>query len=166
MHIWAFKPTSDDFVDIFKGLFILQVCYVVELTLVKCSILSFYWRIFKVSSIRYPIYILYTIVIVWGVSTVSEQWLIMYTPHLRVSANTTVQLITICLQCIPINGFWDKSIHASCKINTHKFFEGYIIPNIIVDVFLLALPVPYIWRLKISQSSKAFLCGLFLLGGL
>ena len=72
-HIWALRPSPDDYKSLLMGLFILQVSYIVELVLVKCSILLFYWRIFRVSSIRYPIYILFVIVTLWGLATVSDR---------------------------------------------------------------------------------------------
>ena len=70
-HIWALKPRPENFTSLFKGLLILQLTYIVEIMLVKCAILAFYWRIFNVSSIRYPIYTLLGIVITWGIATVS-----------------------------------------------------------------------------------------------
>ena len=69
-HIWAIQPTSWNYESLYKGLFILQVIYITEIVLVKMSILLFYWRIFQVSSIRWPIYILSVVIMLWGVSTV------------------------------------------------------------------------------------------------
>jgi hypothetical protein len=144
-HIWAIKPSPENFRNLFKGLFVLQVTYIIEIVLIKCSILAFYWRIFNVSSIRYPIYSLFTIVILWEVATVRTIKLVRYS---TLTHYIVTKFLVICLQCIPINGLWDKSIQAACKIDNKKFYLGNIIPNIMVDVLLLILPAPYVWRLN------------------
>lgn len=74
-------------------------------------------------------------------------------------------LLVSIFSCHPINGFWDITIPSVC-INTRNFFIGNSVPNICMDVFILALPVRKVWHLKISLKSKIAVSGLFLLGGL
>ena len=50
-------------------------------------------------------------------------------------------------------------------INTLHYFLGIQIPNIIIDVAIMALPLPWIFRLKITLSQKIALSGIFTLGG-
>ena len=76
------------------------------------------------------------------------------------------QLLIILLQCIPLRGFWDKSIQATCGVDDYKFFQGNSIPNIITDLILLALPMPSVWALQITRSQKISLAMVFVLGGL
>ena len=40
------------------------------------------------------------------------------------------------------------------------------VPNVIVDLFLLVLPLPYIWKLQIKTSQKVLVAGAFIMGGL
>ena len=54
-----------------KGLFISEVSYTIIICSIKFSLLAFYWRIFKQSKIRVPIYILGAIVSCWGIAVVS-----------------------------------------------------------------------------------------------
>ena len=67
--------------------------------------------------------------------------------------------------CNPIRGFWDVTIPSTC-IDTRKFFLGNSIPNIIMDVTILGLPMPQVWNLQMSLKQKLLVSVLFLLGGL
>ncbi|RYC60118.1 hypothetical protein CHU98_g6089 [Xylaria longipes] len=83
--------------------------------------------------------------------------------------NSSIKLpvaIMSVLQCVPTRGFWDKAIEAACNVDSQKFLFGISIPNILIDVALLALPIPYVIKLNVSKSQKRVLVSLFLLGGL
>ena len=54
-----------------KGLFISEICYTGIICSIKFSLLAFYWRIFKQSKIRIPLYVIGTIVSCWGIAVVS-----------------------------------------------------------------------------------------------
>ena len=58
-----------------KTIFVLEIAselfFAWAITFVKCSILAFYWRIFNVTSIRKPIFIVLAMVITWIVAGVS-----------------------------------------------------------------------------------------------
>ena len=43
-------------------------------------------------------------------------------------------------------------------------YLGASIPNVITDVLLLVLPLPYVWNLQAPVSQRAILAGMFLLG--
>ena len=68
-HIWTGPP--DAAVAWAKGLFVSEVSYTCIICSVKFSLLAFYWRIFKQSKIRIPIYVLAAVVSAWGVAVVS-----------------------------------------------------------------------------------------------
>lgn len=55
---------------------------------------------------------------------------------------------------------------ANCIVDDYAFFVGIAVPNIITDVALLVLPLPYIWRLHRAKSQKIALVGIFMLGSL
>ena len=67
--------------------------------------------------------------------------------------------------CVPINGFWNKSIKAKC-ISTKAFDLQYAIINIVLDIIILALPIRMVSGLHLTRSSKIGLMLLFLMGGL
>ena len=58
--------------DALLGFFISQICWVVVLWVVKCSILAFYWRLFSRNSrlTRFLIWTIATITMCWGVAVV------------------------------------------------------------------------------------------------
>lgn len=70
-HIWTGPPDAGEAWA--KGLFISEVSYTCIICSVKFSLLAFYWRLFKQSKIRIPIYILGTIVSCWGIAVVSPR---------------------------------------------------------------------------------------------
>ncbi|KAL2864488.1 putative integral membrane protein [Aspergillus lucknowensis] len=127
----------------FLNLFVCEILYTFSICFTKYSILLFYWRIFKKTSIRIPIYILTFLVTGWGLGV----------------------LFTTIFQCIPTRGFWDKSITAHCGVNINNFFIGNAVPNIITDWVLLILPLPYVWNIQRSAIQKTAICGVFALGG-
>ncbi|RYP41312.1 hypothetical protein DL769_011578 [Monosporascus sp. CRB-8-3] len=127
------------------GLFTAELTYTGVIIFVKFSILALYWRIFnKSGSIKLPIGILTAAVLMWGIA---------------------VFFLTL-LQCIPTRGYWDKTIEASCNVDSQMFLFAISIPNILIDVTLLVLPVPYVIRLNVSKSQKRAIISMFLLGGL
>ena len=75
-----------------------------------------------------------------------------------------VFLVSI-FQCNPIRGAWDLTVPATC-IPLPKFCLSNAVPNIIMDVIILALPIPNVWTLQMSMRQKYVVSALFLLGGL
>lgn len=109
----------------------------------KFSILALYWRLFKVAHIKIAVYVVAVVVTCWGVAV----------------------LLIICLQCIPLRGFWDKTIQATCGVDDYKFFIGNSIPNILTDFALLSIPIRPVWKLQVAKSQKVTLTLMFLMGG-
>jgi len=148
-HIWVTPPDSVRAWAL--SLFIAELGYFFTIVFVKWSILAFYWRSFHVRrSIRIPIWTLATVVGLWG---------------------TAVILVTI-FQCQPTQAFWmrfdpDNPLPPSqyhCGVNDNKFFYGNAIPNIVTDIAMLMLPVPYIYTLQLRSGQKLALAGIFLVG--
>lgn len=80
-------------------------------------------------------------------------------------AYTVAGVFVVIFQCEPVHGFWDITIKATC-IN---FSVPAIILasfNVITDFLTLALPMPLIWKLRMSSGRKLQMTGIFLLGGL
>ncbi|KAI9035645.1 Phosphotransferase enzyme family protein [Aspergillus affinis] len=140
-HIQTFGPNATE--EAYIGLFSCELTYTGVIVLVKFSILALYWRIFNKTNIKIPISILATAVCMWGIA---------------------VFLLTL-LQCVPTRGLWDHSIDASCNVDSQKFLFAISIPNILIDVTLLVLPVPYILKLNTSSNHKKAIMSMFLLGG-
>ncbi|KAM0149173.1 hypothetical protein ACHAPG_009571 [Botrytis cinerea] len=109
----AFGPRAE--YNFFLGFFMAEVIYTVIIVFVKYSILALYWRVFRSTSIKWPVAILAAIVTSWGIAV---------------------------------------------------FLIGISVPNILTDVALLLLPIPYVLRLNTAWSQKRLLMGTFMLGGL
>lgn len=147
-----------------KGLFISEVSYTIVICSVKFSLLAFYWRIFKQSKIRVPIYVLGAIVSCWGIAVVSS---LRFDGFARLLMITQI-FITI-LQCHPVSDFWNRfapnakgSFH--CGVNENHFFDGNSIPNIVTDAAILVLPMPFVWQLHLSKAQKLALTSVFIFG--
>ncbi|KAK6203885.1 hypothetical protein LQW54_008692 [Pestalotiopsis sp. IQ-011] len=140
-HIQTFGPNVME--DLLIADFACELTYTGVIVFVKFSILALYWRIFKMSNIKIPIGIMASLVFMWGI---------------------TVFLLTL-LQCIPTRGFWDKTVEADCNVDSQKFLFAISIPNILIDVALLVLPLPYVKKLNVSGNQKRAIASMFLLGG-
>ncbi|PVH91870.1 hypothetical protein DM02DRAFT_544937 [Periconia macrospinosa] len=126
-----------------KTVYVAELFYYITQSTLKFSILAFYWRLFNIPSIRVPIYCIASFVLAWFVASI---------------------LVTA-FQCVPIASLWTPALRASAKcVELAPFFFGTSIANILADLFLLILPVPYVWRLKITVTQKFFVIVFFLLG--
>ncbi|EAW21037.1 putative integral membrane protein [Aspergillus fischeri NRRL 181] len=141
-HIYPLGMTG--FSNFFINLFVCEIFYTLSICLTKYSILMFYWRIFGTTNIRIPIYVIFFLVTGWGLGVI----------------------FTTIFQCLPVRGFWDKSLNPHCGVDVNQFFIGNAVPNIITDWALLILPMPYIWRLHRNTTQKIAISSVFVLGGL
>ncbi|KAH6717915.1 hypothetical protein BKA61DRAFT_716476 [Leptodontidium sp. MPI-SDFR-AT-0119] len=140
-HWGALTPVDAELVS--KFLILAEMSYVVDVTVIKISILSMYYRLFPVRSLKIG---------AWVLGAVTSLW-------------TILLLFIIGFQCIPFEKFWRPWVVGRC-IDFRQLILGMAIPNILSDVAILALPLPQIWGLQISCRQKAFLSGVFLLGSL
>ncbi|KAM0799876.1 hypothetical protein BDR22DRAFT_889848 [Usnea florida] len=149
--VWFHQGFGESFEDLtehskvifFKHYYADEILYFAIIGLVKFSILTFYWRIFKSTS-HIPCSVLAAITACWVITG----------------------LLMVIFQCSPVSGFWDQQISAKCSITDHNIFWAQSAPNILTDVALLFLPVPYVWRLQRTTSQKIALAVTFLLGGI
>ncbi|MCJ1405072.1 hypothetical protein MMC11_008298 [Xylographa trunciseda] len=125
----------------FKSFYAYETVYTVGITLTKYSILLFYSRIFKERYFKLALWVTTGIVTVWFVA---------------------IEL-SVLLECIPIHALWDFG-PGQC-IDLKAFFLGSGVPNVILNVVILVLPLPMIWTLQIERSQKIALSSVFLLGG-
>lgn len=73
------KPDPGDYArslravsDVLKGTFISEICWTIAICIVKCSILTFYWRLFRLQggAIRIAIWAFFVVVVCWGIAVV------------------------------------------------------------------------------------------------
>ena len=120
-----------------------EIIYTLSLVAIKISILQLYRSIFPGRGFIIMTSVVGAGVIAWGIAVI---------------------LVSI-LQCNPVRGEWDLTVPATC-IPLEHFYLGNAVPNIAMDVIILALPIPNVWALQMSLRQKYVVSGLFLLGGL
>lgn len=116
----------------------------VAICLARYSILLFYARIFTNRTFRMPVYIMYTVNGLWGVGFT----------------------LTYLVQCVPPKELWEaqqvKRQHCiGISVNYY-----YAVSTIILDVVILAMPWPMVWRLQVAIKQKIAVLGIFMLGAM
>lgn len=118
--------------------------YLSALPLTKISILCFYLRIFPSKKLRIGVYILIAANIGYMISFV----------------------VVSIWQCTPIDMAWyrwDGEHAGHCNnINLQGWLSAAL--NIILDVFTLSLPLPELYRLKMSSKMKLQILSMFCVG--
>ncbi|CAF3505170.1 unnamed protein product, partial [Fusarium graminearum] len=126
-----------------KYLFIIEHLYAFTLFFAKISILSFYWRMFRVANIQFAISILLTCSILWII----------------------VRIFLTTFHCYPVEAFWNPHIeHFVCPIKSADFFFGTVLAHVIIDIGILILPIVQIQKLQLPILQKIAIIFLFLFG--
>ncbi|KAB8216240.1 hypothetical protein BDV33DRAFT_157672 [Aspergillus novoparasiticus] len=125
-----------------KCFFANEISYTLLIPSIKISILLLYRRIFTVRNFRIASLITGGLVMSWCLAV----------------------FITVLLQCRPIALNWNKTLEGTC-IDPKQFFFGNAISNLLIDVVILALPIPMVLQLQLRLSQKLTILGIFLLGG-
>jgi hypothetical protein len=73
------------------------------------------------------------------------------------------QLLIAIFLCVPVAGFWDKSIEAKCLPTPGEWYQNAA-GNIVTDVAIILLPLPSLVNLKLPRTQKYVLIGIFCLG--
>ncbi|KAF2708705.1 hypothetical protein K504DRAFT_381201, partial [Pleomassaria siparia CBS 279.74] len=119
-----------------------QLVYVTSIVLIKFSILAFYWRLFALTA-RIPILIITFIVFAWFTSF----------------------FLLVIFECGPISAAWDLTIKPTREcVPVKTLYLGGAIPNVITDIIMVIMPIPYVWRLHAPLGQRIILAGMFMLG--
>ncbi|KIL93007.1 hypothetical protein FAVG1_04188 [Fusarium avenaceum] len=145
LHINEIKSTKTKAEILMQNgllLYVAELFYATALFCAKASILSFYWRMFRVTNIKLPIQILGGCALIWII----------------------IRTIMGIFHCIPVNRFWDASAGGSCAIEDKKFFFGTILVHVILDIAILALPILQIRKLQLPTLQKIGIMLMFVFG--
>ena len=122
--------------------FIAEITYTTSITLSKTSVLCFYVRVFQVERRIYRATLcLGSLTLMWGFAF----------------------LFTSIFQCRPIHGAWTSQTREHC-INILPVFVGGAASDFAIDILILVLPAPILYRLNMSTLRKLGLLITFLLG--
>lgn len=121
---------------IFAAAFLYDAC----ISLPKFSALFFYHRIFQKTSKGFHRTL-------WIVGSFNAAWLMS-------------AWLSDLLQCTPIEKAWESSIDGHC-IPQWNWFLGTALTSMIIDVIILLMPLPMLWRLQMSTLRKLMItiCG-------
>ncbi|KAM5347620.1 hypothetical protein ACJ41O_007444 [Fusarium nematophilum] len=125
-------------------LYVAELLYASALFFAKASILSFYWRMFRVTNIKLPIQILFGCSLIWII----------------------VRTIMGIFHCTPVRAFWDSEALKTgrCDIEDTKFFFGTILVHVMIDVAILILPIMQIRKLQLPTFQKLGITVMFTFG--
>lgn len=73
--------------------------------------------------------------------------------------------MSLCIwNCDPIRAAWDITITTGKCIETRAIYLGGSVPNVFLDVFIVVIPLPYVWKLHAALGQRLLLAGMFALG--
>lgn len=128
-------------------MYVSEIHYPITITAIKTSILLFYLRLFGARTwFRYATYVTEAVVISWCTATV----------------------FAAVFHCKPIHVSWSIDpieFMEHCN-DTNAYLIATSVINVILDFWILALPLSIVWTLQMSSKSKVSLSGIFLLGAL
>lgn len=130
-----------------EWLYIMEVLYLAELSLIKLSLSLFYVRIFPGTTIRRLLWATVIFNILYGATFV----------------------ITAIFQCTPITYFWTQYVedHATGKcININAFGWANAAISVALDVWMISIPLSQIPKLKLHWTKKVGVSIMFFLGAL
>jgi hypothetical protein len=108
----------------------------------RYSILALYLRVFTGKIIRLLSYFM--------IAFITAQWISFS--------------IAAALQCTPVKKYWlPLEVEGHC-VDINKFNRSFTPVNVAADVIILLLPMPSIWRLKVSTGRKLGITFVFGLG--
>ncbi len=76
------------------------------------------------------------------------------------------QVFPTIFQCSPITYTWNKAIVGGHCINVHVMWIVQDVFFLVLDIYVVVLPLPMIWNLQITRPEKIAISGVFLLGSL
>ncbi|KAL9638588.1 MAG: hypothetical protein Q9164_001454 [Protoblastenia rupestris] len=139
---WIMIPGDQSF-SFLKGSFAGEVLIGPCITAVKLSILFLYRRIFATRQFRIVSLAVIILTVAWFIAHIFAHF----------------------FQCTPFGYFWDRTIPGGKCVNHTKLINGLGGANIIGDIIILLLPIPYLWKLQMRAERKVAISFVFLLGG-
>lgn len=79
--------------------------------------------------------------------------------------STIVEIPIPIFQCKPVHGLWDLNVDSNC-IDVFSFIRYGPIPNMLIDVALLVLPIPTVMMIQVPMRVKIGIFVTFLLASM
>jgi hypothetical protein len=154
-----YQTTRKDHANVTQHIYTTNMAYCASATFIKLAILFQYLRLFAetattTSSFQYHLARRLTFVLI----AVSSAWGLAF-------------FLLAVFPCNPIAKDWNTSLPGKCigwgSKNPDHFYEmfaGHSASNMVLDMLVLLLPLPFLSMLRIAGKSKAGLITLFTLG--
>lgn len=147
-HIWNLSSNLLDLPydvgRVTKSLYGCYLAYSTSITFTKLSIMATYTRIFPNGLLRYSIYVIGVVVVIFWITSV----------------------FAIIFTCVPVQAAWDYSIRNARCIHILDYFYTSAGVNIATDLLLCFVPLPTIWRLQMPKAQRVVVCLIFGMGTL
>ncbi|KAI1340212.1 hypothetical protein F5Y15DRAFT_51707 [Xylariaceae sp. FL0016] len=131
-----------DFPIFLKLFWINEIWYNIAMFFIKMTFLFQYYRVFRqVQAMRITYVVAMVLIGGWCLG----------------------QILAVIFACIPIDGFWDKSIDAKCQDQQTGVYLNAV-GVLVTDLIILFLPLPSLMKLKLPGSQKVALLGIFSIG--
>ncbi|ORY58148.1 uncharacterized protein BCR38DRAFT_527689 [Pseudomassariella vexata] len=118
-----------------------EILYVTAVNMYKISLLFLYFRIFPMRNIRIGAYICGGLSMLWNLACI----------------------LAAVIQCLPREKLWHPWKQGTC-VDLFLTQLCISVPTILLDIAILCLPMPHVWRLKTNMTQRIFLTIIFLLG--
>ncbi|KAL8947284.1 MAG: hypothetical protein Q9222_006421, partial [Ikaeria aurantiellina] len=119
-----------------------QVLFGCSITATKLSILFFYHRLF-------PFRTFFIVSLIVGIASIL--WWVGL-------------MLTAFLHCQPLAYYWDRSIPGGHCVNDNLIGYAITSVNIVTDLVVLILPIPWLWGMNMAVPKRMAVVGLFILG--
>lgn len=118
----------------------------ISITVIKCSVLALYWRLFPTRFIRWSCIAISCILFVWCLSIV----------------------ITCFMECSPIQEIWNpQRTEASCNPMIHEYLAWQdSIPEMVTTIIIFVLPIYEVMRMHATLRNRVAVSAIFLTGSL
>jgi hypothetical protein len=110
----------------------------------RASALLFYARVFSVSRsrFRYALWLVHSMNVIWILAT----------------------LFNLILMCHPTLPVWRKLVDGSCSDNLGQQWVRGGLSSLIIDIIILVMPIPQLWKLKMQTKRRVQISGVFFCG--
>ena len=135
----AFYATNDrasearNLITFYKTAYALSIIYPLASLLPKLSLCVLYLRVFDISS--------------WARRAT-------YSTMAFLTANAIAWLVPTVVVCRPISAYWSLEESGGKCLDYNVFGVWISLPNIITDLMLLVLPLPILWRTRLSIAKR------------
>lgn len=135
--------SSGDIETDLKLLYAAYFLFQVGTMVVKSSALLFYGRVFGKLNRRFTI--------------------ALYCTHAFIVVFFSYLTLSLIFNCTPTQRFWNRALPGHC-LNEYAWYLANVIVDVLIDLWVLVLPVPMIWRLQMSYTKRVLVVGAFLCG--